>query len=183
MTRAPAPTPVCRGVPGTMIFFELPLDVCAARASSCALFALLSRKKRGAISAIGSSPLVSHIDKCEWDGDNSLLSLPRHLGLELCALGELPVGLPPLAPLVEVLLLHRVEDGTELSCPCSREPRRSDDTRKRTHRASKRPRRLLVSYTPSMSRSARDTRHTSACLRTNSHENEMPACSISTLTA
>ena len=42
-TRAPAPTPVCRGVPGTMIF-ELPPADLAASASSCAFFALLRRK-------------------------------------------------------------------------------------------------------------------------------------------
>ncbi len=61
--------------------------------------------------------------------DDLLFSLPRHLCLQLRTLGELPVGRPTVAPFVEVLLLHRVEDGTELSCRYSRELKQSNDAR------------------------------------------------------
>lgn len=42
VTREPAPMPECLGVPGTMIFEELPLDVLIARASSATCFAVLN---------------------------------------------------------------------------------------------------------------------------------------------
>lgn len=49
-------------------------------------------------------------------GKSSLFSLPRHLRLQLCSLGELPVCLPAHPPVVKVLLFHRIEYGAQLSC-------------------------------------------------------------------
>lgn len=43
--RAPAPIPVCRGVPGTITLELLPLDALAACAFSSACFALLFREQ------------------------------------------------------------------------------------------------------------------------------------------
>ena len=46
VTRPPAPTPVCRGVPGTMTFEAEPLESLLARASSCRFFAVLHGDKQ-----------------------------------------------------------------------------------------------------------------------------------------
>jgi len=42
VTREPAPIPACLGVPGTMIFELLPLEVLMASASSVVFFAVLT---------------------------------------------------------------------------------------------------------------------------------------------
>ena len=99
--RAPAPMPVWRGVPGTMIFAVDPPAVFLASASSAAFFALLGSR----VSARLHGRVGQH---------DSLFSLARHLRLQLRALGELLVRHAAVAPLVEVLLLHGVEDGAKL---------------------------------------------------------------------
>ncbi len=43
---APAPIPICLGVPGTIIFALLPLDVRIANASSAFFFAVLQKINR-----------------------------------------------------------------------------------------------------------------------------------------
>ena len=108
VTRDPAPTPVCRGVPGTITLALDPVAALTASASSFAFFAVLCD-----IHARSVARFTAPLAKGE---KHVLLALLRHLGLQLGPLRKLAVGLPPRPALVEVLLPHRIKHGSELGC-------------------------------------------------------------------
>lgn len=58
VTREPAPMPECLGVPGTMIFEALPLDVLMTSASSAACFAVLRNMISVLVVGIGLTRLT-----------------------------------------------------------------------------------------------------------------------------
>jgi hypothetical protein len=91
-----------------MIFDDEPEEVFATRSASAACRADLMRKQFSRIKEFHITDRICF--------DDLLFSLPSHLRLEFCFLGEFSVCLTSLSSVIKVLLLDAVKDASKFRC-------------------------------------------------------------------